>query len=235
MKKVQAEIILLIVISALHFSAHPSFGWFDETHLAVAKAAGYTKWYNATGADVARVKAGNTESYNHRFNNPEEVEVTPEMVLDQVRRYNDPGDRYGHLYGAIIASLRDYVKNEKEGKYPENHLAYCVHYVADLSQPLHNIPHDAFGRTHHLINDGIVEDEILRNVSRIKENMYLIALRRNSFDKDLAGEIARIANISRQLGYELKRENRDMTKDEAYVQLGHSASLLRGILKALGK
>ena len=31
--------------------------WFDETHIAVAKAAGYQKWYNAAGADMIKLKA----------------------------------------------------------------------------------------------------------------------------------------------------------------------------------
>jgi hypothetical protein len=43
-------------------------------------------------------------------------------------------------------------------------------------------------------------------------------------------EIARIANLSMKLGYQLEAENRMLTKEEAYVQLGQSASLLRAIL-----
>ncbi len=65
--------------------------------------------------------------------------------------------------------------------------------------------------------------------------MYPINLRPNFFEADLSREIARIANLSRKLGHKLKTENRNMTKKEAYVQLGHSASLLRAILKCLGK
>ncbi len=65
--------------------------------------------------------------------------------------------------------------------------------------------------------------------------MYPITLHSEYLEKDLSIHIARIANLSRQLGYKLKRENRDMTRDEAYRQLGHSASLLRAILIYLGK
>ena len=65
--------------------------------------------------------------------------------------------------------------------------------------------------------------------------MYPINLRPDFFEEDLSKEIARIANLSRKLGHNLKTENRDMTKEEAYVQLGHSVSLLRAILKYLGK
>ena len=61
--------------------------------------------------------------------------------------------------------------------------------------------------------------------------MYPITLSSKDFEADLAREIARIANISRKLGYKLRAEKRDMTKPEAYIQLGHSASLLRAVLQ----
>jgi len=61
--------------------------------------------------------------------------------------------------------------------------------------------------------------------------MYAIKLNRDDFEADLAREIARIANISRKLGYKLRAEKRSMTKEEAYEQLGHSASLLKAVLR----
>jgi hypothetical protein len=61
--------------------------------------------------------------------------------------------------------------------------------------------------------------------------MYKITLRDDHFEEDLSLEIARIANISRLLGYKMRAENRDMTPQEAYVQLGHSASLFRAVLR----
>jgi len=61
--------------------------------------------------------------------------------------------------------------------------------------------------------------------------MYKINLRDDHFEADLIREIARIANISRLLGYKLRAENRDMTPEEAYIQLGHSASLLKAVLQ----
>lgn len=65
--------------------------------------------------------------------------------------------------------------------------------------------------------------------------MYKIKLSPKSFEKDLSVEIARIANLTRQLGYQLEQENRNMTKEEAYIQLGHSASLLKAVLAHLYK
>ncbi len=229
------KLALFLIVLYACFELPPAFGWHDETHLSVAKAAGYGKWYNAAGPDITKIKADNIERNNHYFNNNNNVEVTPELVLSQINSYNDPADSEGHLYGAIIASIRAYRKTSEEGKYPEYHIAFCSHYIGDLSQPMHNIPHDDFNKERHSANDGAVEKEVLKNISRIEKNMYDIVLRPGHFEEDLAKEISRIANISKALGNRLKAENRDMTKKEAYTQLGHSASLFKEVLKHLGR
>jgi hypothetical protein len=51
----------------------------------------------------------------------------------------------------------------------------------------------------------------------------------------LAKEIARIANISIKKGYRLEKENRLLTKDEAYEQISHSASLFKAVLRYVEK
>jgi hypothetical protein len=221
---------VIIFLLALSYTS-TVFGWHDETHLAVAKAAGYYKWYNAAGADITKIKAGPIEKKNHYFDNTRKVKVTPGLVLEQAKRYNDPNDNEGHIYGAIIESLRKYIETKEKGKFAEYHLAFCAHYIGDLSQPFHNIPYDNFNKDHHNANDGVVEKEVLAKISKIKANMYLIKLRPAHFEKDLAKEIARIANDARKLGYKLKKEDRDLTKEEAYRQLGQSASLLKAVLK----
>ena len=66
----------------------------------------------------------------------------------------------------------------------------------------------------------------LNNLDKIK--IYPIVV--NS-EADLTREIARIANISMNLGYKLEDENRLLSKEEAYQQIGHSASLFRAVLK----
>lgn len=200
--------------------------WFGKTHLAIAKAAGYRNWYNAAAADLAKLKAGDTEQFNHYMNNRRSTVITPEMVLEQTGRYNDPHDGDGHLYGAIIASVRKYIKDKKEGRYPEDNMAYCVHYLGDLSMPLHNIAFTPYNKKNHMEMDGIIEHEILNNISRIKINRITIRT-----EKDLAKEIARMANISMNLGFRLEDENRMMKKEEAYRQVSYSASLLKAILE----
>jgi hypothetical protein len=67
---------------------------------------------------------------------------------------------------------------------------------------------------------------ILNQLDRIK--IYPIVIKS---EEDLVREIARIANLSMKLGHQLEAENRMLSKDEAYTQLGHSASLLKAILE----
>ena len=130
--KAKYSIITLLSIFFIASFTGNSFPWHDEIHIAIAKATGYKKWYNATGADMAKLKAGDLEEQNHYVNNPRETIVTTEMVLQQVSEYNKTNDLRGHLYGAIIASIRDYIKAKHEGKYGEYHLGFCCHYVGDL-------------------------------------------------------------------------------------------------------
>jgi hypothetical protein len=100
---------------------------------------------------------------------------------------------------------------------------------------LHNVVYDDFNKLHHPVNDGVVNDEVMENLDRIKKNMPNLKLSEDNFENDLAGEIARIANNARRLGHRLQKEDRDMTKEEAYKQLGQSASLFKAVLKYLGK
>jgi hypothetical protein len=216
--------IVLLLLFMIFFPSNANT-WHDETHIAIAKVAGYYKWYNAAGADIAKVKAGKIEGHNHYRNNSPGLVVTPEMVFAQAERYNQiEGD--GHLYGAIIASFRDYIAYKQKGKSGERHLAYCIHYIGDLSQPLHNILYNQFNKEHHKVIDGIINDEVLYNLQKIK--LYPIKI---ESEEDLAKEIARIANISIHLGFKIEKENRLLSKGEAYSQVGHSASLVKAIVE----
>ncbi|MBI5055837.1 MAG: hypothetical protein HZB61_04390 [Nitrospirae bacterium] len=231
MKKNKTTLFFFYVSLLIVFNIHPAFGWDDNTHLAAAKAADYYRWYAVVGPDITKVKAGKIEMYNHFFDNDRNVEVTPKMVFEQVERYNNPEDMEGHLYGAILASLREYNKHQKDAEY---HIDFCVHYITDLSAPLHNVIYDDFNKTRHAENDGVIGGEVLDNINRLKRLMYQVDLRHDHFEDDLAKEIAVIANKARHLGHKLKKENRAMTKEEAYNQLAQSASLINTALKHLG-
>ena len=211
------------------FFVNASHAWFDETHIAIAKVSGYQKWFNAAAPDIARVKLGEKEGHNHFVNNPRGTTVTPEIVLDQVDRYNQY-DRSGHLYGAIIASVRDYIELKKKGRYAEYHLAYAAHYIGDLSQPLHHTLYSDFNKRNHSKMDGVVNDGILDNLDKIK--IYPIEIRS---EQDFVMKIARIASLSMALSYKLEDEGRLLSREEAYQQLSHSGSLMKALLNYLGK
>lgn len=72
----------------------------------------------------------------------------------------------------------------------------------------------------------MVNNEVLENLDKIK--VYPVQIRS---EEDLAKEIGRVPNLSMALGYRLENENRVLTKEEAYQQLGQSASLLKAVLE----
>jgi hypothetical protein len=72
--------------------------------------------------------------------------------------------------------------------------------------------------------DGTVEKKVLDHLERIR--IYPIKIQS---EDDLIKEIARIANLSMKLGYQLEAENRPLTKEDAYIQLSHSVSLFKSI------
>jgi hypothetical protein len=221
----RAKTTVMLTLFSILTAAGPAAAWYEETHLAIAKAAGYTKWYNAAAADIAKAKMGPREGHNHYHTSPYGTAITADMVLRQARQY-DRIDPEGHLYGAIIASLRDYLRARERGQYAENQMAYLIHYVGDLSMPLHHTPFSAFNRKQHAANDGIIEHEVLANINRIR--VYDLSI---GSEAELAAAVARIANLSKALGQKLEREGRLMTRSEAYTQAGHSASLLKAILQ----
>ncbi len=233
-KKMYRASAVIALLLAWQLAASEAFGWHDRTHLAIAQAAGFSRWQSAAAADVVKSRAQfrPVEEKNHYFNNNAGEEVTAGMVVEQAGRFNRPDDQKGHLYGAIIGSLRDFREQAATGKYADYPLVYLAHYAGDLSMPLHNTPYDAFNRERHTKNDGIIEEEALENVDAIRRRIYPVTI--NS-EEDVAREIVRVANISRLLGELMRRENRDMTPGEAYTQAVHSASLFHAILRFAGK
>lgn len=224
---------LSMILSFVITSAQ-AYAWHDKTHLSIAEAAGFELWYSASAPDVAKSKSEfrAVEEKNHYFNNAAKQEVDEAMVLEQAARYNKPGDEEGHLYGAVIGAVRAYKAESASGKYAEYPLAFCAHYVGDLSMPLHNTEYDDFNKTRHGVNDGIIEGSVRNNIGYIQRNIMEITIVNES---DLAREIAKVANSARRLGAKIRKENRNMTQEEAYTQAIQSSSLFKAILKFVGK
>jgi hypothetical protein len=99
----------------------------------------------------------------------------------------------------------------------------------DIAQII-RLPKNAYNRKYHVATDGIIENEVLSNLPLIK--VYHVKI---ESEADLAREVARIANLSINPGYRLEKDGRMLSRQEAYEQISQSASLLRGILKWLGR
>jgi hypothetical protein len=224
----------VFTVLVLFLSTAEAYGWHDQTHMAIARAAGFDRWYSAAAPDVvkSREQFRPIEEKNHYFNNNADSPVTESMVKEQRQRFNNPDDIEGHLYGAIIGSLHDYRNLKATGKYADYPLVFMAHYIADLSMPLHNTVYDTFNRERHSRNDGIIEGEAFKCIGHIRQGIYRINIEN---DDDFAREIARIADISRLIGARIRAENRDMTRNEVLLQAIHSASLFKAALVYVGK
>jgi len=96
--------------------------------------------------------------------------------------------------------------------------------------PLHNIDNHLLDTLpNHYENDHIVENEITANMDKVK--LLPITIKN---EDDLIQNIALIATKSKGLGYKLLKEERNMTKEEAYQQISQSASLFKAVLEYVG-
>ena len=227
-------VAFLSIMFSLMLSSLQAYAWHDKTHLSIAEAAGFELWYSAAAPDVAKSKSEfrPAEEKNHYYNNNAQKEVDEAMVLEQAARYNKTGDAEGHLYGAIIGAVRAYKEESASGKYAEYPLVFCAHYIGDLSMPLHNTEYDDFNKKRHAVNDGIIEGSVRNSIGYIQRNMSEITIENES---DLAREIAKVANTARRLGIKMRKENRNMTQEEAYIQVIQSSSLLKAVLNYVRK
>lgn len=213
-------------------SFSPAMAWHDRTHIAVGIVAQFDQAYNLAAPDVAKIKAGTVEEYNHWVNNPEKTSITKELIKGQIQEYNlgTETEKTGHLYGAIVAAVRAYQDESGAGKFATYHLVYAGHYIGDLSMPLHNIDNSLLDTLpNHYDNDHILENEITNNINKIKLSPMTI-----KNEGDLIQNILLIAAKSKDLGYKLVKEKRNMTKDEAYQQISQSASLFKAVLEYVG-
>jgi hypothetical protein len=206
--------------------------WLDQTHIAVGKVAQFDQAYNLAAPDVAKLKAYTVEGYNHWVNNLEETTITEKLIRGQIQKYNlgIESEKTGHLYGAIVAAIRAYQDESAAGKFATYHLVYAGHYIGDLSMPLHNIENNPLNTLpNHYDNDHIIENEIAANMDKIEVSPMTI-----KNEDDLIRNIVLIATKSKDLGYKLVREKRNMTKEEAYQQISQSASLFKAVLEYVG-
>jgi hypothetical protein len=216
----------LLTFLAIAFISTNVYSWHDQTHISVGTATDFKLAYNLAAPDVAKLKAKDIEGLNHYCNVPESKVITADIVREQIEKYNSTDDKEGHLYGAIVAAVRAYQSDTKRGKYADYNLAYAGHYIGDISNPMHNFDYNDFNKKNHTANDATIENEVASNIDKIK----IVPVKIENED-DLINEIVKLANDSKDFGYQLEKENRNMTKDEAYSRISKSASLFKAVLE----
>jgi hypothetical protein len=210
----------------------PAFGWGDYTHMAIGKAAGISTEYTIVGPDIIKLKFKN-EGKNHFYDAERDKPITRQDVVRQTYQYDKGTASRGCLLGAIVESYRAYRKAiEQNSRITHYFQGIMAHYIGDLSMPLHLMEYDDFNKEHHYSNDELIENEVMANMKKLASGMKNMTIK----DEDgLINEIIRLAEESKKLGYRLKDENRDMTREEAYRQAAMSASLIKAITGGGGK
>jgi hypothetical protein len=148
--------------------------------------------------------------------------------------------------------LDQYLERKSENKYARYPLGYALHYMGDLSMPLHNVVYDDFNKTNHAANDGVVEagesgstDERVARIARnIQQRMKSVPAYRlpparegvAKFNAAVARKVAEIANRAIALGFAMHDASPPrtlMTREEAYRQLAESAVLIKAVYAAM--
>ena len=228
MKKITALSFMILITGYSSL-----FSWFDKTHIAIGKLAGFREDYSLTAPDILKIKYLN-EGPNHYYNCRENEEITRQLVIKQTKDYNVLTNQ-GNLYGAIVASIRNAKAAKDSGKHIATYLSFTGHYIGDLSNPVHNMRFNDFNIARHTDNDAVLDGNIQAEIKKIRINAFTI-----KNEEELIDKIIEIAAISKRLGYKLQRDYYQdnskgiMTKEEALNQIKLSADLFKSVLDYIG-
>jgi len=152
-------------------------------------------------------------------------------------------DPTGVLYWKIV-ELYQLMKGRTGWEY-EYYLSTVAHYMADLSQPLHNFPYadnpasdgklypeiGFWAKEYHLQFDSVLDSYIPLTCKDNKTFQKMITPIQIVSVDDLKKEVSKTANSAISLANRCYAEKRLPTKDEALRQIALSVSLLRAIMK----
>ena len=230
-----------VFIAAEAGMANPEAACFpDMTRKEGEALLGPRHWHNAAPGTVV------TPGYIERFRVERATYVKRGGAGPEVLEVQIP-HRAGVLYSEIVETYR--LLKGSRGWQRAYYLSVLAHYVADLSQPLHNFPHGnepaADGRIYsdeglwaknaHFEFDAALDAylpadrELRRQIYAIIRPPVILS------DDDLKREVAGIANRAIALAGACYREKRPLTKAEAVEQVSRSISLLMAVMKETGR
>lgn len=251
----------LAILLAVGLSGQ-AWGWSGHTHIFIAKQAGVKYPEAACFPDVSWEDNEALLKPYHYHNAPPDAVVTPEYIdnfaitsrsvklPDGARVTIRVPDESGVLYRRIVELYKRYTsKKYKPAWQYDYYEATLAHFVADLSQPLHNYPYLdkpagdglSYGQQgdwalkKHGSFDRRLDDYLKKDPDQEKIPPGLIVVPTIKSEDDLKREIAKIANRSIALANKcFAEQSRIMTREEAINQAALSISLLKGILKNRG-
>lgn len=220
--------------------------WTDQTHMAMGLAAGFARFQNCAAVDISHTIAringlSQTDRQAHFFNAPADYVLTIADAYSQLQCVGQSATDCpdGYLLGAILQTTRMCRENTMAGSYDDEYYAVLLHYVADLSHPLHLSPYDEFNRRYHFACDDILSDNeaeypVFAAVALADE---LTVDNELSFETEeqLLEAVVALAAQSQEMARTMRAEQRNITREEALLQISRATSLGRAIMKYCGK
>lgn len=236
-----ATVIILVMLPVT-----ASLAWTEQAHMAMGLAAGFARFQDCAAVDIARTiaKINNltqTDGQAHFFNATDDYVLTVDDAYTQLQHLGQSATDCpdGYLLGAILQTTRICKEKTAAGVYDDEYYATLLHYVADLAQPLHVSFYDDFNRSFHFVSDDILSDTeavypVFAAVSLADELTVDDTLVFETEEQLLEAVIA-LAERSQKLAGTMRAEQRNITREEALLQVSQAASLGRAIMKYCGK
>jgi len=250
-KRIRAIAVVLCAVLLVPVSG---YGWTCRTHALIAKQAGMKNPEYACIPDASRHDNYGLLLPFHYHN------AAPATVVDSayIDRYTvkealyvpiaEPGARpikikvpheAGVLYWKIIELYRKLKTTEARADY--DYAVMCIaHFIGDLAQPLHNIPHGSEpagdGKVYRELGKwaSSVHDAFDERFDAVANPVLRIRAVRIASEKDLRYEVARMANESIDLANRCYNvdpsKRRGMTDAEATSRIEEAVSLLQAVL-----
>lgn len=235
-----------LLLALLMMQVPAAFAWTDQAHMAVGLAAGFRCFQNCAAADISHTIAAinglsQTDRQGHFFNAPEDYAFSGEDVYSQMQEIgkSDAECPEGYLFGLILHTVRLCRERTEKGQYDDEYYAALLHYVADLAQPLHVSTYDDFNRSHHFACDNILSDKeaeypVFAAIA-LAEGLTVEDAVCFASEEELVDAIVQLAKQSQQLAEIIRAEDRNLTREEAIVQLSRAATLGNAMLRYCGK
>ncbi len=246
MKKSFIRGFTALLLSLYLLPTTSALAWTDQAHMAMGMAAGFRRFQNCAGIDISNTVAAinglpQTDEQAHFFNAPADYEITADDAYDQLQYIGKSREDCpdGYLLGAILHTVRLCKEKTESGAFDDEYYAVLLHYITDLSQPLHMTVYDDFNRSCHFACDDILSDAkakypVFASVKLAKKLKVNDKLRFET-EEELLEAVIELAGQSQELANNMRREQRNITRKEALLQVSRAATLGKAAMRYCGK